>query len=222
VQLSLVFRFVLSYSLFVLVCPGNSPTLLSTSSPQARPSFFRKKDRSSFDDASTVQLATPDSCLVVHLVRGCSGRHSQVCAPVLKAVLCDEQYVKAGCALDDDMMALYEVWGGLKAKSRLDLGFIGTGSSGQKNNNNKRRSGLKTLSRAVIGVDLPKPKKISMSDWSSVPLTEKQIIYSARDAWAGAAIVNKLAEYDSDTFGHEALVRSLQHSETPISKLVDR
>jgi hypothetical protein len=115
------------------------------------------------------------------------------------------------------MMALYEVWGGLKAKSRLDLGFIG--SSGKNNN---KRSGLKTLSRAIIRVDLPKPKKISMSDWSSVPLTEKQIIYSARDAWTGAAIINKLADYDSDTFGHEALVRSLQHSESPISKLVGR
>ena len=183
--------------------------------PQSKPSYVPKKGRDSFREASTVQLATTDSCLVVHLADS-SGRHSQACAPILKSVLCDEQFIKAGCALDGDMMALYELWGGLDAKSRLDLGCLGTG---RKNND---RYGLKTLTHAVLGVDLPKPKNIATSDWSSVPLTHNQIIYSARDAWAGAAIAQKLVEYDPESFGHEMLIEKLSLSEVPISKLVVR
>jgi hypothetical protein len=67
------------------------------------------KHRASFQGPATVQLATPDSCLVVHLVRT-SGRRSQACSPILKAVLCDEMFVKAGCAIDDDLLALSELW----------------------------------------------------------------------------------------------------------------
>lgn len=63
-----------------------------------------------FQGPATVQLATPKSCLVVHLVRHPSGRRSQACSPILKAVLCDECFVKAGCALDEDMLALYDIW----------------------------------------------------------------------------------------------------------------
>jgi ribonuclease D len=190
---------------------------LSCHSFQSLPRYRRKKYISKFDSAATVQLATPKSCLVVHLVRS-SGHHSRACAPILKAVLCDEIYVKAGCALDEDLVSLYDVFGGgLEAKSRLDLGQLVI-----VNSKEEKPFGLKHLSRAILGVDLPKPKSIAVSDWSSVPLTQDQIIYSARDAWAGAAIAERLAEYDPESFGHAALVESLQHSETQISIMVQR
>jgi len=139
---------------------------------QSRPRTRRRKDEKlPFDYAATVQLAIPESCLVIHLARR-SGKYSMACAPILKAVLCDEQFIKAGCALDEDLMSLYDLWGGLDAKSRLDLGFLG----GPKRTN---RFGLKTSSKGLLGVDLPKPKEIAVSDWSAVPLTEPQIVYSA-------------------------------------------
>jgi hypothetical protein len=102
----------------------------------------------------------------------------------LKAIICDEQFVKTGCAIDEALMSLYDLWGGLHAKYRMDLGWLG----GKQRTN---RYGLKALSEGLLGVDLPKPKEIDISDWSAVPLTEKQIVYSARDAWAGAAIAKK-------------------------------
>ncbi len=108
-------------------------------------------------------------------------------------------------------MSLYDLWGGLDAKSRLDLGFLG----GRSN-----RYGLKFLSKGLLGLDLPKPKEVAMSDWSSIPLTEDQIMYSARDAWAGAAIAKKLAEYCPSTFSQEALVKTLTAMEPSISDLV--
>lgn len=159
-----------------------------------------------------MQLATPDASLVIHLARR-SGKHSQACAPIIKAILCDEQFVKAGCALDDDLISLYDLWGGVDAKSRLDLGLLG----GRSN-----RYGLKSLSKGLLGVDLPKPKDIAVSNWSAIPLTEHQIIYSARDAWAGAAIAKKLAEYDPTSFSHEVLVQTLPLMEPTISELADK
>lgn len=180
---------------------------------ECRPRFGRtKEEQSPFYKAATVQLATSNSCLVIHLARR-SGKHSQACAPILKAVLCDEQFVKAGCALDEDLMSLYELWNGLDAKSRFDLGFLGGRS---------KRYGLKALSKELLGVDLPKPRAVMLSDWSTIPLNERQIIYSARDAWAGAAIAKQLALQDPATFSHENLVKSLVHGEPSISELVDK
>lgn len=162
-----------------------------------------------------MQLATADSCIVIHLARR-SGKHSLACAPILKAVLCDDLFIKAGCAIDEDLMSLYDLWGGLDAKSRLDLGFLG----GYERVGN--RFGLKTLSKGLLGVDLPKPKEIAISDWSAIPLTESQIVYSARDAWAGAAIAEKLAKVDPETFGHGALAEFLPQVEPSISDLVSK
>ena len=44
-----------------------------------------------------------------------------------------------------------------------------------------------------LGTELNKSKRIVLSDWSKTPLSEEQISYSARDAWAAAAILEKLA-----------------------------
>ena len=74
----------------------------------------------------------------------------------------------------------------------------------------------------MVGVDLPKPRSVTLSDWSCVPLTERQIAYCARDAWAGAAIARKLAESNPNIFGTESLMDILEESELPISKLVQR
>lgn len=184
---------------------------------QSLPRMCKKNNlkRSPFHGAATVQLATADSCLVIHLARR-SGKHSRACTPILKAVLCDEQFVKAGCAVDEDLMSLSNLWGGLDAKSRLDLGFLG----GYERIGNP--FGLKTLSKRLLGVDLPKPQEIAISDWSAVPLSEAQIVYGARDAWAGAAIAKKLADYDPDTFSHKSLVSLLPPMETSIAKLVSK
>jgi len=181
---------------------------------ESLPSVRRRQgERSPFDTAATVQLATSKSCLVIHLARR-SGKYSQACVPILKAVLCDEKFVKAGCGIDDDLISLHGLWGNLDAKSRLDLSFVGGGQSNQY--------GLKSLSKGLLGVDLPKPKKVTLSDWRIVPLSERQIIYSARDAWAGAAIAEKLAEYDPMTFSHETLVKTLPQIEPSISELVTK
>lgn len=149
-----------------------------------------------------------------------TGRHSRSCAPILKAVLEDETYVKAGCGIDADLLELHDLWGNLDAKSRFDLGVVVPQSGTKSEIRNK--SGLKRLCRLILGLDLPKEKVNSQTDWASVPLKDNQIIYAARDAWAGAAIVNRLAEFNADVFGHQALMDLFQHSETPIVEMAER
>jgi len=163
---------------------------------------------------ATVQLATSNSCLVVHLVRDKFGVPSSDCAEVLKRIINDPQYIKAGCAIDEDLMDLYSLWGGLDAKSRFDLGAM---HCDQRN-----RIGLRALAARTLHVDLPKAKRITLSDWSKVPLSRAQIIYSARDAWAGAAIAEQLAKDDPDVFNPESLVELIGNSQLPIAELVER
>lgn len=146
----------------------------------------------------TIQLATPNACLVVHLLRQ-SGHPSRACLPVLESILMDDRIIKAGVGIDKDMMELRRKWGCMEAKSRLELGGIGVESlDGQT-------VGLKRLTKAILSVDLPKNNILARSNWNEMPLTNRQIAYSARDAWAGAAIVNELAKRSPDTFSPEAL-----------------
>lgn len=139
---------------------------------------------------------------MVHLTRG-NGRPSRACAPILEAVLADESIVKAGVGIDQDMVELSDCWGGLQARSRLDVCGIGFHCNGNT-------VGLQRLTSSILGLDLGKTKKQAVSDWSQVPLSDEQLIYSARDAWAGAAIVAELASVAPDTFGTAALIDLLK------------
>ena len=164
-----------------------------------------------------MQLSTPDASLVVHFVRT-NGRPSSACGPLLDAVLRDESIVKAGCSVDQDMVELrMNKFPRLEARSRLDLGGIRVRTDGGA-------AGLKTLCHHIIGIDLPKPKRLARSNWSQVPLSYDQVAYGARDAWAGAAVVSSLESVDPSTFSASALTERLkdQRSIKDIQKRQER
>lgn len=160
-----------------------------------------------FEGPSTVQLATTDSCLVVHLFRK-AGRPSIASVPILEAVLSDQTIIKAGVGIDKDLIELSQAWGALEARSRLNLGGIGVKSHG------KETTGLKRLSKAILNVDLLKSRKLAASNWSQVPLSDKQVAYCARDAWAGAAVVQELIARDPDTFSPASLKCLLENQQS--------
>ena len=199
-----MFNFVVSFVSvsFLSVYPFSQQVLLLQSVPDAP----WMKDKVSFQGPATVQLATPNYVLVVHLLR-LNGRPSVSCVPILEAVLADASIVKAGTGVDQDMIELYRYWGGISCQSRFDLGGIGMAhpSSGMV--------GLKTLTKAILGVELIKSKKISCSNWSQVPLTEQQLNYCARDAWAGAAVMRTLATLDPSTYSTNSIVQRLSRVE---------
>ena len=135
---------------------------------------------------AVVQLATTQAALVVHLVKN-DGRFSRACIPLLEAILKDDRIVKTGCGIDDDMLTLRERFKGLEAYGRFELGGICPIVPGEL-------VGLKRLTAMLLGLHLPKSKRLAASGWSQVPLSPAQITYSARDAWAGAAIAARLAD----------------------------
>jgi hypothetical protein len=134
------------------------------------------------------------------------------------------------------MLELFDLWGDLEVRSRFELGVvIPKSETGQYTNTRNtlpkrtdctqtihNKSGLKSLSRSILGVDLPKENANFDSDWNAVPLSESQIVYAARDAWAGAAIAKKLEEYDPAIFGLDALIELFKQTETPIAQLAHR
>jgi len=97
--------------------------------------------------------------------------------------------------VDDDVSPLWEM------TSRFDLGCI------LPNKNPSRRSGIRELAEKILGVQVPKSKKLSMSNWGKRHLSLEQISYAARDAWVSAAIVERLQqEGDDSVFGAAALM----------------
>eukprot|EP00978_Attheya_sp_CCMP212_P000457 scaffold907_cov55-Attheya_sp.AAC.1 len=165
-----------------------------------------------FEGPATIQLSTPDACLVAHLTRPFGKRRSTACRP-MEALLSDETIIKAGVGIDEDMLELYRWNRRLVAKSRFDVGGVGASSP------SKNTRGLKSLVTAVLGVELEKSKKVARSDWSKVPLTKKQVAYGARDAWAGAAIMFDLAKRDPNAFGSDAILSLLKATERPIHEV---
>jgi ribonuclease D len=170
------------------------------------------KRKANFRGAAVVQLATPKHALVVHLAKT-TGRQSRACGPLIESILADEKIIKAGCSIDQDMIELHLKWRGTEARGRLDLGGVGS-SKGEM-------AGLRTLCTNILQVDLPKSRRLAMSDWSQVPLTGAQLAYCARDAWAGAAVVAELAVHAPGIFGTAALSRRLE-SQRSVEDLLTR
>ena len=65
----------------------------------------------------------------------------------------------------------------------------------------QNKSGLQGLCKSILGIDLPKEKEDCKSDWTRFPLTDDQITYAARDAWAGVAIATELASMSVERGG---------------------
>jgi hypothetical protein len=53
-------------------------------------------------------------------------------------------------------------------------------------------------------------------------LSDKQIVYAARDAWAAAAIVDRLSSIDATRFGPHALSLQLETSQLSLTELSRR
>lgn len=155
---------------------------------------------------ATVQLATSDASIVIPLIW--NNRYSKACLPLIEAVLSDPNIIKCGCSIEDDMLDLKRLvpgLGALEARSRFDVGLLGA---------SKNRLGLKALARILLNLDLEKPKRIAISNWSHFPLSGEQLNYAARDAWAGVAVLEELQQQYPATFGTEALVERLKPQPT--------
>eukprot|EP00815_Leptocylindrus_aporus_P009841 CAMPEP_0116062638 /NCGR_PEP_ID=MMETSP0322-20121206/7899_1 /TAXON_ID=163516 /ORGANISM="Leptocylindrus danicus var. apora, Strain B651" /LENGTH=350 /DNA_ID=CAMNT_0003548025 /DNA_START=259 /DNA_END=1307 /DNA_ORIENTATION=+ len=157
---------------------------------------------------ATVQLSTTESSLVVHLTH-CYGKFPDA----LGELLYDDEIVKVGVGIDDDLLDLYRHFGPkAESRCRFDIGGIGSPDG-------KMMISLKRLTMSVAGIDLPKSKKTARSNWARFPLTKKQLCYSARDAWAAAIVLQNLSGKRPDIFGDEALLSLVVGSERSMHEI---
>lgn len=152
---------------------------------------------------STVQLSTVDATMVLEIANEIEGGHPDSLLP-LKGILADASILKAGVGIDDDMLELHR-WDDDVAEEvfgRFDIGGIGSSKG--------RSASLKTLAKVILGLELPKSKKIAMSNWAKAPLSKTQIQYAARDAWVAAAVMDELCRLDPSLFATMSVLESMR------------
>lgn len=171
-----------------------------------------------FKGPAVVQLSVLDAALVLQLVQG-DNVPRQDTTSLLLDVMANPSILLTGVGLDQDILELTRHWGPdvmstASVCGRFDMGGIG-GKLGQT-------VSIKTLAKAVLGVELVKSRKIAISNWGKVPLSIPQIAYAARDAWTAAAVLHELAQRDPSTYSTESLLKLVGAQELPLLELDQR
>lgn len=167
-------------------------------------------ERGKVPGPATVQLSTMESSLVVHL----SHCRNNLVPPALVELLYSRDVVKVGVGIDDDMLELYRRLN-FVGRCRFDLAGIHIASS-------KQMTGLKRLVLNILGVKMSKSKKLARSDWSLLPLSNKQLAYCARDAWAGAALMDVLMQRRPDIFAIDEVMSLVNSQERDLEDIDQR
>ena len=176
--------------------------------PRANFLSYGRRPHNEKEGPATLQLATLDSCLIVHLTH-CQ----QTNLEPLQRILQEKSILKAGVAIDEDALEIYRSSFGFQVTSRLDIGCALTRSTTKPG----QRLGLRALLAEASQLDLPKSKKISMSNWGAKNLTEAQLVYAARDAWAAVRVVHSL-QNDHDN-GASLIPVFLEKEERPLEDM---
>lgn len=153
-----------------------------------KPQFVSKKKGGVENKTAVLQLGVESSCLVLHL------RNMKTPPKLLASILSDEKILKVGSGILQDVAKLKRDTG-LKCVGLVDTQTVaksvGTPAS--------QSLGLKSLAQHFLGIQLDKPKSVSMSNWEKFPLTIKQINYAALDTWIGLKIYQHLKGMHSQT-----------------------
>ncbi|EOD41796.1 hypothetical protein EMIHUDRAFT_95020 [Emiliania huxleyi CCMP1516] len=147
---------------------------------EARPTFRRSGGSNPVD---TIQLCSDQACAVVSL-----GRAARL-PPLLSRLVASASVLKFGAGVGDDIKLLAGRFP--EAFSAADGG--GGGASASACVELAVLAPLTGAPPLPIGLELDKPKRIQMSDWSRVPLSAPQIQYAALDAavsrWLAAVLL---------------------------------
>jgi len=142
---------------------------------ETRPSF--RKGRK--NKVSLIQLANEELACLIRINR-------VGIPPELAELLADQDVIKAGVAVHDDIRFLKRVKG-FNPSGFVDLQKFVRDYGIQV-------SGLKKLSAIVLGFKISKRQQVT--DWEAEHLTDAQKVYAATDAWVCYQIYRKLVNGD--------------------------
>ena len=144
---------------------------------ERRPSF----EKGVKHQVSLVQIAIPEKVFLFRVnILGIR--------PSLRRFFSNEEILKVGIGLDDDLASLQEM-ARFKPAAFLDLNKAAA-------NLEVENVGLRNLTAIFLGFRISKRQQVS--NWERVKLTENQINYAAMDAWACLQIYNRLSYWGYD------------------------
>ncbi|CAI9302442.1 3'-5' exonuclease [Lactuca sativa] len=131
---------------------------------------------------ATLQLCVGRSCLIFQIL------HSPNVPSSLRNFFSNPSYTFAGVGIDNDLEKLTEDYNLVAAKT-ADVRALAAEKYGLRELKN---SGLKELTRRVLGKEVSKPKAITMSRWDNQWLTSSQVQYACIDAFLSFEIARVL------------------------------
>ncbi|KAJ9179773.1 hypothetical protein P3X46_008101 [Hevea brasiliensis] len=143
-----------------------------------RPNFNRRIE----NPIATLQLCIGRRCLIYQLL------HSPTVPQSLVEFLLNGNFVFVGVGIESDVEKLVEDYG-LSVRNTVDLRGLAAEKLGVKELKN---AGLKDLVKEVLGKEIKKPKRVTMSRWDNPWLTPDQVQYACLDAFVSSEIGRRL------------------------------
>ncbi|KAL9154946.1 hypothetical protein ABFS82_10G150000 [Erythranthe guttata] len=134
---------------------------------------------------SVLQLCVGKSCLVYQIL------HAEEIPHELVSFLENPDYTFVGIGVDKDVEKLLGDYN-LKVTKVRDLR---TWAAKELEAKELRYAGLKTLVNLVVGKDMEKPKRITMSRWDNRVLSRGQVSYACLDAYFSFEIARLLSSW---------------------------
>ena len=141
---------------------------------------FNINGQNTFNSASFLQLATPQSCLVIH-IRDLKGIH----IPCIESLMSNKTILKFGIGIEMDKKKFTLLFPSCNPTSWYDLGETakkngfpapGTGPQGSLH-------GAFSLCNDILHKFYQEVPEITFTDWSKAPIDEMHVNYMALDAW---------------------------------------
>ncbi|KAL9373512.1 hypothetical protein Peur_033132 [Populus x canadensis] len=144
-----------------------------------RPNRFRRIE----NPVATLQLSAGNDCLIFQLLHCPTGIPQS-----LHDFLSDMTYTFVGVGIEGDVKKLTEDYE-LSVGNAVDLRGLAAEKLGDSRWKN---SGVKRLAREVLGKEIEKPKRITLSRWDNPWLTPAQVQYACLDAFLSCKIGESL------------------------------
>ncbi|KAH7556843.1 hypothetical protein ACOSP7_026115 [Xanthoceras sorbifolium] len=139
-----------------------------------RPNFNRNQD----NPVALLQLCVGRRCLIFQLI------HAPGIPRSLVNFLSHQSYTFVGVGIDKDVEKLEEDYN-LSVENTVDLRGLAAEALEMVS---LRNAGLKSLAREVLGLEISKPRAITMSRWDHRWLNAAQIQYACLDAFVSFEI----------------------------------
>ncbi|KAK1608904.1 hypothetical protein QYE76_032577 [Lolium multiflorum] len=146
-----------------------------------RPSYSRVQN-----PAALLQLCVGRRCLIFQLL------HADYIPDALAEFLADRSFRFVGVAVQGDANLLSKDHH-LQVANTIDLRGL---AADRMQMPRLRQAGLKGIASAVMGVNIEKPRNVTMGPWDAYELSEEQIEYACIDAFVSFEVGRKLLTGD--------------------------